>query len=124
MKNKETWVCTRDCGACCRLAPEERSEAIAVLGEEDLDTYMGMVGSDGWCIYFDTGTRSCKIYDQRPEFCKVKSLKKFFKIGDIDPDVYAIECCKQQIRSLYGGRSREMHRFRRSIRLKSKRNHD
>lgn len=37
-----------------------------------------MVGEDGWCIHFDTGGRRCRIYDTRPDFCRVENLVALF----------------------------------------------
>ena len=81
-----------------------------------------MVGPDGWCIHFDTGRRRCRIYETRPSFCRVENLIGLFG-GDpdhptepLDGDTLAIACCKQQIRSEYGGRGRVMRRFLQAIR--------
>ena len=107
------WQCISQCGACCRLAPEERAEALEALNEEDQATYLSMVGSDGWCIHFDSGGRRCRIYDDRPKFCRVSCLDQLFDIEPDQLDVFAIGCCQQQIRSVYGGRSKELRRFNR-----------
>ena len=107
------WQCISQCGACCRLAPEERAEALEALNEEDQATYLSMVGNDGWCIHFDSGGRRCRIYDDRPKFCRVSCLDQLFDIEPDQLDVFAIGCCQQQIRSVYGGRSKELRRFNR-----------
>ena len=104
------------CGACCRLAPEERPEALAALSPEQRDLYLSMVGPDGWCLHFDTGSRRCRIYEKRPDFCRVDSLCSLFGIDDAHADAFAISCCRQQIRSVHGGRSRELRKFERQIR--------
>jgi hypothetical protein len=120
-----------------------------------------MVGADGWCIHFDTGGRRCRIYHQRPDFCRVENLMSLFgspnkggqapaspsqanQLSQLDQrrrakapeqangleevaqlqagielqaaNELAISCCKQQIRSEYGGRGRVMRRFLRAIR--------
>jgi len=160
---RQHWQCISGCGACCRLDPEERGEAIEALDADQRELYLSMVGSDGWCIHFDTGGRRCRIYDQRPYFCRVENLMTLF--GSRDPGEpappkptqtsqlsqgdrrqggnslageanfvgeadlvgeanfageasLAIACCKQQIRSQYGGRGRVMRRFLRVIRQK------
>jgi hypothetical protein len=172
---RQHWQCISGCGACCRLDPEERGEAIEALDADQRELYLSMVGSDGWCIHFDTGGRRCRIYDQRPDFCRVENLMTLF--GSRDPgepappkptqtsqlsqgdrrqggnsptgtnfvdeadlvgeanfvgeanlvgeanfageaSALAIACCKQQIRSQYGGRGRVMRRFLRVIRQK------
>ena len=161
---RQHWQCISGCGACCRLDPEERGEAIEALDADQRELYLSMVGPDGWCIHFDTGGRRCRIYDQRPDFCRVENLMTLF--GSRDPgepappcpsqtsqlsqgdrrqggnslageanfvgeanlvgeansageaSALAIACCKQQIRSQYGGRGRVMRRFLRVIRQK------
>ncbi len=114
---KQSWKCISQCGACCRLAPLERIEAIESLSPSQAKTYLKMVGENGWCVHYDTGSRSCKIYDERPDFCKVSNLNKFFKCAMHEPNESAISFCIQQINSVYGGRSKEMRRFRRETRL-------
>lgn len=118
---REQWQCIAGCGACCRLDPGERGEALDALNPEQRELYLSMVGPDGWCIHFDTGGRRCRIYDERPSFCRVDNLVTLFGAsarGDVedDADALAIACCKQQIRSEYGGRGRVMRRFLRTIR--------
>ena len=113
---KQHWSCLSQCGACCRLAPDERSEAIEALNPEQQQQYLSMVGRDGWCIHFDSGARRCRIYDSRPDFCRVSSLCSLFGIPDDQADPFAIACCRQQIRSVHGGRSRELRKFERLIR--------
>ena len=136
--SRPTWQCIAGCGACCRLDPAERSEALEALSADERTLYLSMVGPDGWCIHFDTGGRRCRIYDERPSFCRVENLVSLFGngAGDADPapaamppvdmapadtspldgDALAIACCQQQIRSEYGGRGRVMRRFLRAIR--------
>ena len=117
-----TWQCIAGCGACCRLDPAERGEALEALSAEERERYLAMVGPDGWCVHFDTGGRRCRIYDDRPSFCRVENLVSLFARAaesahdPIDGDALAIACCKQQIRSEYGGRGRVMGRFLRAIR--------
>ena len=110
-----TWTCIHHCGACCRLAPEERPEALEALSDEQKETYLSMVGEDGWCKNYDSGGRRCRIYADRPDFCRVSSLAQLFDVPADDADAFAIACCTQQIRSLYGGRSSEMRRFTRAV---------
>ncbi len=104
------------CGACCRLAPDERPEAVEALDPLQQQQYLSMVGDDGWCIHFDSGSRRCRIYDSRPAFCRVSSLCGLFGIEPEQMDPFAIDCCRQQIRSVHGGRSRELRKFERLIR--------
>ena len=114
-KASPSWTCISHCGACCRLAPEERPEALEALSDEQRQLYLEMVGPDGWCRHYDSGGRRCRIYDSRPDFCRVSSLTSLFAIPAEDADAFAIACCNQQIRSIYGGRSLELRRFRRSV---------
>ena len=141
MKAQEQWQCISGCGACCRLDPALRGEALEALDPEQQQTYLAMVGADGWCIHFDTGSRRCRIYAQRPDFCRVDNLVGLFSAGGCggaatpaaagdNPDSpqsnnlgqhgsldeLAIACCRQQIRSEWGGRGKVMRRFNRSVR--------
>lgn len=34
---------------------------------------MSMVGEDGWCINYDREARACSIYNERPDFCRVRA---------------------------------------------------
>jgi Fe-S-cluster containining protein len=113
---EQEWQCISGCGACCRLDPSLRAEALDALGPGQRATYLAMVGPDGWCIHFDTGGRRCSIYDNRPDFCRVGSLIDLFGQQGEDGNALAINCCKQQIRSEYGGRGKVMRRFLRAIR--------
>ena len=110
------WTCISHCGACCRLCPEERSEALAVLNDEQRRQYLSMVGEDGWCIHYDSGGRRCRIYEQRPEFCRVSQLGELFAIPAHALERFATSCCQQQIKTTYGGKSLTMRRFNRAQR--------
>tara|TARA_B100000029_G_scaffold484913_1_gene537668 strand:+ start:192 stop:566 length:375 start_codon:yes stop_codon:yes gene_type:complete len=122
-KKQDNWSCITNCGACCFLAPDQRLEAIEQLESSDARTYMRMVGPDGWCVHFDTGSRRCRIYDERPDFCKVKNLPKLFNVDENKLGPFAIKCCRQQIKSVYGKRSLEIRRFEAKLR-KSNHKHD
>ena len=76
------WRCISDCGACCRLDPAQRGDDLDCLDDEQRRTYLAMVGEDGWCIHFDTGRRRCRIYDTRPDFCRVENLMALFAGAD------------------------------------------
>ena len=110
------WRCISGCGSCCRLDPNLRGEALAALDASQQATYLAMVGADGWCIHFDTGGCRCRIYDDRPDFCRVGQLTSLFGGEGEDSDALAIRCCTQQIRSEHGGRGKVMRRFLRAIR--------
>jgi Fe-S-cluster containining protein len=115
-KGSPIWQCISGCGACCRLDPDRRGEALAALNAEQRSTYMDLVAADGWCRHFDTGNRRCRIYADRPDFCRVQRLLALFGQEGEDFDSFAISCCLQQIRSEEGGRGRVMRRFQRAIR--------
>ena len=115
-RQKHQWTCIKHCGACCRLAPDERADALAALSDDQQTTYLAMVGADGWCIHYDSGGRRCRIYDQRPSFCRVSELGQLFEVDDSEIDAFAIDCCRQQIRSNYGGRSKTLRKFNRAQR--------
>ena len=111
------WQCITGCGACCRLDPALRQEALDALSPEQRQTYLAMVGDDGWCRHFDTGGRRCRIYSDRPDFCRVSNLVRLFAPGEpgsTTGEAFAIDCCTQQIRSEYGGRGKVMKRFLRA----------
>ena len=118
MKTKiETWKCVEGCGACCNLDPSDRPDLEDYLTPEELDHYLSLVGEEGWCINFEQETRKCLIYEQRPRFCRVQP-DSFQEMYDIDPSEFndfAIECCRQQIEGVYGGKSSEMKHYNREI---------
>ncbi|MCP9848680.1 YkgJ family cysteine cluster protein [Cyanobium sp. Morenito 9A2] len=115
MSRPEQWTCISGCGACCRLDPDERGEALAALDPDQRTLYLSMVGPDGWCLHYDSGGRRCRIYDGRPTFCRVENLADLFAVPEEDGDRFAIGCCRQQIRSVYGGRGRVYRSFERAI---------
>jgi Fe-S-cluster containining protein len=110
------WRCISGCGSCCRLDPEEREEALEALTAEQQQQYLAMVGADGWCIHYDTGSCTCRIYDERPMFCRVENLAGLFAVAPEEANAFAIACCRQQIRSEHGGRGIVMKRFEQAIR--------
>ena len=114
-----TWRCVKQCGACCNLDPRDRPDLEDYLTPDQLTTYMNMVGPDGWCINFDPIERNCKIYDDRPSFCRV-TPETFGPMYGIEPEEmndFAIDCCRQQIEGVYGDRSLESVRFEQAIGL-------
>ncbi|KGG17583.1 MULTISPECIES: YkgJ family cysteine cluster protein [unclassified Prochlorococcus] len=107
----EKWSCVKDCGACCKLDPKERTEALSVLSPHDKDLYLSLVGNDGWCRFYNKAERNCSIYKTRPSFCNVNKVIKIFNVSIESKESFLIKCCKEQIRYIYGGRSKEMKRF-------------
>ena len=79
--------CTQ-CGDCCTGAPgyvwvnKEEIAALAALIELDVETfedkYVRQVGvrkslvefPDGACVFFDTDSRGCTVYEARPRQCR------------------------------------------------------
>jgi uncharacterized protein len=112
-----TWSCMKECGACCHLEPADRPELADYLTPDQLQHYLTLVGADGWCIHFDSVNRECRIYADRPDFCRVTS-DSFGQMYGIEPaelNDFAIDCCSQQIEAVYGDRSLELLRFERSV---------
>ncbi|WP_055074458.1 YkgJ family cysteine cluster protein [Pseudanabaena sp. 'Roaring Creek'] len=112
-----TWQCISGCGACCNLTPSDRPDLADYLTPVELQQYLSMVGHDGWCINFDHIQRQCKIYDQRPRFCRV-ATDTFYDMFGVEPkdlDEFAISCCQETIASIYGDRSLELLRFNQTV---------
>ena len=112
-----TWKCVKQCGACCNLDPAERPDVEEYLLEDEWELYLSMVGEGGWCINYDRTTRECKIYPNRPHFCRVEP-EIFEDMYGIEPEElndFAIACCREQIGGVYGDRSLEMLRFNQAV---------
>lgn len=87
-----------------------------MLTDEQRQVYLAMVGEDGWCIHYDTGGRRCRIYADRPDFCRVSTIMAMVGAQGQEADALAIAFCRQQIRSETGGRGKVMRRFLRALR--------
>ena len=108
-----TWTCVKHCGACCHLDPADRPDLEDYLATDDLAHYLSLVGDDGWCVNYDQTRRECRIYADRPWFCRVEA-KSFKALYDIEPEElneFAIDCCEQQIEGVYGPASEEIEHF-------------
>ncbi len=114
-----TWQCVKQCGACCHLDPTDRPELHEYLSPEELELYLSMVGVGGWCVNFDIHLRSCRIYPNRPRFCRVEPevFQDMYSIHPEELNDFAIDCCRQQIEGVYGDRSQEMLRFDKAVGL-------
>ena len=115
------WQCVQQCGACCYLDPAERPDLQDYLSVEELKLYLSLVGPDGWCIHFDHNTRECRIYANRPQFCRV-TPEVFQRLYGIEPqelDQFAIDCCREHITDLYGEQSWEGMRFEHAVQSSS-----
>jgi len=86
LRRVDKWACVKDCGACCKLGPiESRPQLNEYLNEIDYARYESLIGPDDWCKNFDQENRLCKVYDTRPDFCRVDSVN-FKKMYDIDEE--------------------------------------
>jgi uncharacterized protein len=112
-----TWRCVKQCGACCNLDPADRPELDQYLSPPELELYLSLVGADGWCVNFDADTRECRVYADRPRFCRVETdiFQEMYGIEADDVNEFAIACCQEQIEGVYGDRSLEMIRFEQAI---------
>ena len=114
--NEQNWSCIKHCGACFKLDPLERKASLEVLSAKQQELYLSMVGADGWCNHFDKSKKICTIYNERPFFCKVQNIEQVFQIPSNETTEFAINCCKEQIRDIYGGRSKVMKKYLSTIR--------
>jgi uncharacterized protein len=112
-----TWRCVKQCGACCHLDPTDRPDLAQYLSPHELELYLSLVGEDGWCVNFDHLTRECRIYAERPRFCRVEpeAFYEMYGVEAEDLNDFAAECCRQQIVGVYGDRSLELLRFNQEI---------
>lgn len=117
MMTLETWQCVKGCGACCHLDPSDRPDLAEYLTPEEMTHYLSLVGEGGWCINFDHQKRNCRIYEQRPRFCRVQPdiFEQMYDIERKDFNEFAIDCCRQQIEGVYGEDSAEMHHYNQEI---------
>ena len=113
IESMATWCCVKQCGACCHLDPDDRPDLDQYLPPEELALYHSLVGAGGWCIHFDQTNRECRIYDDRPRFCRVRAdvFQDLYGIEPEELNEFAIDCCRQQISGVYGEDSPEMERF-------------
>ena len=114
-----TWRCIKKCGACCQLDPNERPDLDEYLTPSELMLYLSMVGEGGWCVNYDHATRECRIYPDRPRFCRVEPevFQDMYGIEAEELNDFALECCQQQISGVYGDRSLELLRFEQEVGL-------
>jgi Fe-S-cluster containining protein len=108
-----SWRCVKQCGACCHLDPADRPDLAEYLSPEEIELYLSLVGEGGWCIHYDSHRRECRIYEQRPQFCRVEpdNFQRMYGITTTEFDEFAIACCHQQIECVYGKDSLEMIRY-------------
>jgi len=118
LKLSKKWACVANCGACCYLAPSERLYLMDYFDDpEDLATYNGMTGDDGWCVHYDKTARACTVFEDRPWFCRVegKTFGKMYGVTPPEMDKFCTSCCREQIGDVYGAISTEMTTFNLAI---------
>lgn len=103
------WACMAKCGACCYLAPQERD--LSGLSDDERATYVAMAGVDGWCVNFDRDAHLCKIYEERPGFCRIESLGPMYDVSEGELGDFAADSCRDHIAQLYGDNSVQMDGF-------------
>ena len=118
LKLSKKWACVANCGACCYLAPSERPYLMDYFDDpEDLATYNGMTGDDGWCVHYDKTARACTVFEDRPWFCRVEgeTFGKMYGVSPPEMDTFCTSCCREQIGDVYGTLSTEMTTFNLAI---------
>lgn len=118
LKLSKKWACVANCGACCYLAPSERPYLMDYFDDpEDLATYNGMTGDDGWCVRYDKTARACTVFEDRPWFCRVEgeTFGKMYGVTPPEMDKFCTSCCREQIGDVYGALSKEMTTFNLAI---------
>lgn len=118
LKLSKKWACVANCGACCYLAPSERPYLMDYFDDpEDLATYNGMTGDDGWCVHYDKTARACTVFEDRPWFCRVEgeTFGKMYGVSPPEMDKFCTSCCREQIGDVYGTLSTEMTTFNLAI---------
>ena len=111
----KSWSCIENCGACCKIALDERSNLSNKLSGNDIALINSMTTKDGWCKYLDRANKKCTIYDSRPHFCRVNEFSTRFKGYLKNGDKFLIDCCSQHISSIYGNKSKQMKSFKMTI---------
>ena len=108
----KSWICIKNCGACCKLDLTERSDLSSILSSSDIALINSMTSNDGWCKHFDKSNKKCLIYQSRPHFCRVSEFSTSFKGYIKNGDKFLIDCCTQHISSIYGTKSEQMISFK------------
>lgn len=95
----------KGCGACCFLGDYDDDTLLGLLKcPADVETYLDMIGEDGWCRHFDKQARNCTQYQARPSFCRV-DFDVFHSLYGVqsadDLDSFAIACCEEHINGVY-----------------------
>lgn len=104
-----SWVCMKNCGACCFLGATDAPDDAGVAAQ-----LLDMTGEDGWCKHFDKQTRSCSIHETKPAFCRT-SPDSFAELYGVPPEEFetvARSCCCAAIGDVYGADSLELARYK------------
>ncbi|KAH7282301.1 hypothetical protein KP509_35G024300 [Ceratopteris richardii] len=118
-KSRGRWACMKGCGACCYLdkGPQYPAVEEVLTNPEEASLYRSMIGKDGWCKNFDKSSRMCRIYKDRPRFCRVEP-EVFLDLFDIPEHKFekeACSLCRDSISDVYGCKSRELKSFERLL---------
>jgi len=114
LKVTQKWACIEGCGACCHLDLSIRPHTLSVFEEdEDKQTYMSLIGDDGWCINFDQQKKGCTVYEDRPWFCRVQpdTFEEMYGTEEHEMDEFCTSCCRETIEDEYGVKSEVLKRF-------------
>lgn len=112
--SKPVWQCMSQCGACCKLDDFEGDVLRDMLkSEADVVEYLGMIGDNGWCTWFDSHSRRCSRYDSRPRFCRAtpQVFTELYGVPADDFDEFAVSCCEFHITNTFGDDSHESMRY-------------
>lgn len=112
------WKCIERCGACCKLGDFDMDVLKGMLRDEkDVAEYLDMIADDGWCRHFDSISRKCAVYADRPRFCRA-TPEVFHDLYDVEPDnfdAFAIDCCQCHIANSFGEDSHEADRYSQQV---------
>ncbi|XP_078162238.1 zinc/iron-chelating domain protein [Carex rostrata] len=116
-RTEPTWQCASGCGACCKLAKGPAFPSPEDIFSDDpgnLQLYKSLIGPDGWCIHYESDTRRCSIYNERPVFCRVEQevFEKLYGIKSWRFNQEACTACIDTIKAVYGTGTQELKNFK------------
>lgn len=80
-------------------------QAEYLADRDEMALYKSITAPDGWCKHYDKERRACRIYEERPRFCRVE-IETFGEMYGLEPedmDDFCSSCCKGLITHVYGG---------------------